>query len=186
MTDFTENQIRTSFLKLLNEKPLKQISVRNIVDDCGISRNTFYYHYTDIPSLIENIIEHDSIELLLKNPKINTVEDCINLVISRILDNKKAVLHIYRSANRDFFEMYHWRICDHVVRAYVSQKLTLTGTKISDRDKSIIITYIKCVVYGVVMGWLDNNLEEDIHIFTHRICELKQGDLEMMIEKCKL
>ena len=48
MTTATKDAIKASFMKQLNRKPLSKITVREIVDDCGINRNTFYYHYTDI------------------------------------------------------------------------------------------------------------------------------------------
>ena len=52
MANFTEKAIKASFLKLLNERPLTKITVRDIVEDCGINRNSFYYHYRDIPALL--------------------------------------------------------------------------------------------------------------------------------------
>ena len=184
MVDFTEKQIRESFMKLLNEKPLKQITVRDIVDDCGISRNTFYYHFQDIPALIENIVEESSKNLLKNHPEINTIEECLDISVSYILDNRKAVMHIYKSVNRDFFEYYHWKICGNVVRSYMDRKFA--GINISDSDREVIVFYVKSLVYGVVMGWLQNDLTDDIQIFIHRICELKQGDLEDMVKKCTL
>ena len=53
MPNFTKQAIKASFWKLLNQQPLSQISVRTIVEDCGINRNSFYYHFQDIPSMIE-------------------------------------------------------------------------------------------------------------------------------------
>ena len=49
MANFTKKAIRDSLVKLLNEKPLSKITVRDIVDDCGVNRNTFYYYYPDLP-----------------------------------------------------------------------------------------------------------------------------------------
>ena len=54
--DYTKTAIKAAFIRLLNERPLNKISVKSIVDICNISRNTFYYHYQDIPSLLEEII----------------------------------------------------------------------------------------------------------------------------------
>ena len=45
MANFTKNAIRASFLKLLDERPLSKITVKDITDDCGINRNSFYYHF---------------------------------------------------------------------------------------------------------------------------------------------
>ena len=49
MSAYTKQAIKNSFLKLLNDRPLNQVTVKAIVEDCGINRNTFYYHFTDIP-----------------------------------------------------------------------------------------------------------------------------------------
>ena len=48
--------IMESLLKLLDERPLNKISVRDIVEDCGINRNTFYYHFEDMPALVEAVV----------------------------------------------------------------------------------------------------------------------------------
>ena len=44
MANFTKQAIKASFLQLPNEQPLSKISVRDIVERCGINRNSFYYH----------------------------------------------------------------------------------------------------------------------------------------------
>ena len=184
MASFTRKAIIKSFIKLLEEKPLKQITIRDIVDDCGINRNTFYYHFDSIPDLIENILEEGSRNILSGNKDIKTIEDCLNVVADAIVKNRTLVLHIYKSANRELFEEYHWRLCDHVVHAYVDKTLNESG--ISETDQRIITGYIKSLVYGVASGWLENGLKDDIRPFVHRICELKQGDLDAILEKCSL
>ena len=39
----TKKAIQHAFVKLLNEQPLNKISVKDITDECGINRNSFYY-----------------------------------------------------------------------------------------------------------------------------------------------
>ena len=41
---------------LLETKALSKITVQDIADACEINRNSFYYHFQDIPALIEEII----------------------------------------------------------------------------------------------------------------------------------
>ncbi len=184
MADFTKKAIRSSFIKLLNEKPLKQISVRDIVDDCGINRNTFYYHFQDIPQLLESIVKEDSARIIAEHPQLNSVEECLEAIIQFSLDNRNAVLHIYRSVNRDLYEQYQWQICQFAVTAYMDG--VLKGRRISDTDRQIIIGYVKCVLFGLIMDWLEKGMQKDVQSFAHRICELKLGDLEGMIQHCEL
>ena len=47
MASFAKKATMASFSKLLEEKPLSQITIREIVEYCGINRNTFYYHFRD-------------------------------------------------------------------------------------------------------------------------------------------
>ncbi len=75
MADFTKKAIRDAFIRLLNEKPLKQISIRNIVEECGINRNTFYYHFQDIPQLLESIISEDADQLIMEHPTIDSMKN---------------------------------------------------------------------------------------------------------------
>ena len=46
-----------------------KISVKDIVEDCGINRNSFYYHYQDVPALIREIITDEAAALIAKSVK---------------------------------------------------------------------------------------------------------------------
>ena len=56
MASLTRRSIMDSFIRLLEERPVNKISVKDVVEDCGINRNTFYYHFADIPALVEEIV----------------------------------------------------------------------------------------------------------------------------------
>ena len=64
MAGRTKEDIRASLLRLLSQKPINKITVRDIVEDCGINRNTFYYHYEDIPSVIEEMITDEAEKII--------------------------------------------------------------------------------------------------------------------------
>lgn len=55
MPSFTKKAILESFLHLVGKKPIDKITVRDIVDDCGINRNTFYYYFQDIYAVLEEL-----------------------------------------------------------------------------------------------------------------------------------
>ena len=57
MPSVTKKAIVASFLQLIGKKPFDKITVRDIVDDCAINRNTFYYYYQDIYAVLEEICQ---------------------------------------------------------------------------------------------------------------------------------
>ncbi len=56
-TRITKMLIRKAFTSLLSQKPIQNISVKELCDSAGINRGTFYTHYTDIYDLLEKIEE---------------------------------------------------------------------------------------------------------------------------------
>ena len=53
MSEITKRALATSLKKLLSQKELTKISIKDITDDCGIQRQTFYYHFADVYDLME-------------------------------------------------------------------------------------------------------------------------------------
>ena len=45
--------IAEAFIRLSKQKNIDKITVKDLVEACGISRQTFYYHFQDILEVIE-------------------------------------------------------------------------------------------------------------------------------------
>lgn len=183
MAGFTKKAIRDSFVKLLNQKPLSQITVRDIVDDCHINRNTFYYHFQDIPQLLVSIVDGEAERIIREHPTIGSIEECLSAVIGFALENRTAIMHIYHSTSRDIYGQYQWRTCEHVVTLYIDG--ILEGRSVSAQDRDLIIDYLKCLCFGIIMGWLEEGMHADIQARFHQICVLRRGDFERMIAQCE-
>ena len=183
MTEFTKQAIRNSCIKLLNEKPYNQITVKDIVEECGINRNSFYYHYHDLPSLIEEIVKDEADRLIQNYSGTESIEEGLNAAISFALQNKKAVLHIHQSANREMYEQYLWKMCNHVSETFVN--MISSGYSISEQDKQIIIRFHKCECFGLIMDWLNSGMKSDITDNIHRLCELRKGMTMEMFRRCE-
>lgn len=183
MPNFTKEAIKRSFLKLLNEKPLGKITVKDIVEDCGINRNSFYYHFSDLPALVETIIIEEFDRVIREYPSIGSIEECLIVATEFTLQNKKAVMHLYSSSNKELYEKYLWRICEYVVTAYINT--AFAGRNISEADRAFLIRILKCLFFGGISDWLAGNMAHDIKADIHRLCELCGGLLESVVAKCE-
>lgn len=61
-------------LKLLFEKKVRKLTVKDIVEACHITRQAFYYHFSDIPELLGWLIELKGRELLEECRKAEDME----------------------------------------------------------------------------------------------------------------
>lgn len=181
MPNFTKMAIKATFIKLLNEKPLSQITVKDIVEECGVNRNSFYYHFQDIPALIEEIVTEDADQIIAAYPAIDSLETCLNVALEFARKNRRAIMHIYQSVNRDIFEQYLWKVCQHVVSAYAD--VLFAGKPVKDADKELILRFYKGECFGMVMEWMSTGMKDGILDQVKRLCELRKGMVEKMIER---
>lgn len=181
MPGFTKIAIKRCFMELLDEHPLNQITVKEIVERCGINRNSFYYHFQDIPTLIEEIVTEYADQIITQYPTIDSIEMCLNAALDFARQQSRAILHIYNSVSRSLFEQYLWKVCDYVITTY--GKTVFEGKPMKESDQELIIRFYKCECFGFVIEWMDGGMKEDIQSSILRICELKKGMLEEIIER---
>ena len=182
MANLTERAIKASVLKLLNEKPINQITIKDIVEDCGINRNSFYYHFRDLPSLIEEMVTEEAEKLIAEYPSISSLEECLDAAISFAEKNRRAVMHIYNSVSRDVYEQYLWRVCEYAVTTYINS--VLSNYDINDYDKEVIINFYKCACFGQLLDWQRGGMKSDVRKQFMRMCEIKKGMIEEIAERC--
>lgn len=53
MANFTKKAILQTFEEMLEHTSFNKITVSDLIAQCGISSNTFYYHYHDIYDLLD-------------------------------------------------------------------------------------------------------------------------------------
>ena len=92
MTNLTKDLIKKTFVSLLERMPLTQITVKMIVEECGINRNSFYYHYQDLPALIEEMVREEADGIIKDYPNIESIETALLAVTDFASKNKKAIL----------------------------------------------------------------------------------------------
>lgn len=184
MTSLTKDAIKKSFMKLLNQKQVNKITVKEIVEDCGINRNSFYYHFDDIPSLIEEIFNDQVDELVNRQSTSENIYDSILEAIDFALQNKTAMLHIHNSASRDLFDRYLSRVAQRTVSEFFD-KLTSGSPGICADDRDAIVMYYKSLLIGFVVEWLSDGMRYDLTTKIKRVCELFEGTTELAISRCR-
>lgn len=131
--------------------------------------------------LIEEMVREQADRIINDYPTIESAETALYAVTDFASTNKKAILHIYNSVNRDIFEQYLWKVCDYIVDSY--GKTLVKGKNVNAFDAEIIGRFYKSVCFGTVINWLDQRMEPDVKSMISRFCELHRGMIEEMINR---
>ena len=169
----SRKRIMDSFWDLLEENPYHKITVKLIVERCGVNRNTFYYYFQDIPSLTEEILKNRVDLLIEKHCRVGSVEECISSVIEFLTKYKKAVLHLYRSVSRDIFLKHLSDLLYQLVRMYIEN--IMDALKIEVENKELTIRFFKCLLVGVFLDWLEAGMSYDMQKDCMMLCHQQKG-----------
>lgn len=60
MATSTKESLGNALKKMLTIKPIDKITVKDLVEECGVNRQTFYYHFDDVYDLLEWVFEEDA------------------------------------------------------------------------------------------------------------------------------
>lgn len=179
MTNITKNAFADSLKKLLSVKTLDKITVVELVEDCGVNRQTFYYHFQDIYDLLNWIFNQEAERTISEEINNKTWTRCLNTVFEYLLENKSFIINVYRSVGLESLQRYLKSTQRHDI-VHIINEIDVSG-KLSEEDKKFINNFYTDAIVGVFLDWINNGMKEDYHRITDKIARLVSGDIEKYI-----
>lgn len=176
----TKTAIIEAFEQILEETPISKITVKTIVERCGINRNTFYYYFEGIPNLVEYQLTVMADQLIDSVNQQNPKEE-LERIVNYFIQKKRSVLHIYRYYPREQFISTLDKIALYVVEKSIKQ--VTEGFPISEEDQSFLIRYYKCSLVGWLLDWLESGMSYDMNAAVDKLCDFMEGSTRSAIEK---
>lgn len=175
---YTKNLIKKEFIKLLSEKPFSSITIAMLADRCEINRNTFYYHYDDIYSLVREILSDEIAKVDLDFDETSSWESSMVTAVSFLLDNKKAAENIFRSIDKKDTDAYLYEVCESVMKKYIDKECELKDIRASEADKMIVVDFYRAALVGLLDKWIQDGMNETPEKTIYRIGKLFDGNIE--------
>ncbi|WBW49907.1 TetR/AcrR family transcriptional regulator C-terminal domain-containing protein [Peptoniphilus equinus] len=179
--NYTKDLIKKEFMKLLDEKKLDNITVTELAQKCQIERKTFYYHYENLEQLIKEIFESE-LDVIIEEFNENlSWEDSFILAATFILENKRAIRHIYFSDYKVNVEKYVYSMAGEVIIKYV--KHISKETRAKDIDINLISYFYQCALSSALIQWIATNMKTDPVVITKRIGKLMDGNILLSLKR---
>jgi len=170
MAQLTQQAMRNSLIRLLNERPLDKITVKDIVEDCGVNRNTFYYHYSDIYELLEDVFRSETEDFVANADDPQSWSEALISMEKFARENKRLVYHVFNSMNRETLQDYLFGIADSEITKLVDNMAK--GSDVPEKDKHYIIVVSEHAAVGLILDWVKDGMKEDPEDFLSRMGEV--------------
>ena len=185
MSEITKKALATSLKKLVSKKELSKITVVDITKDCGVNRQTFYYHFKDINDLMEWIYTNEVIQEIEEKHKntYQTWQQGFYYIFEYVSKNKGFVKNTYNSASRDFFLKFIYNQTDTFLLNVINEQSK--NVTIKEEDKKFIADFYKYGFVGIVQEWIESGMKENPEKLVKKFNRMIEGDFENAIEKLK-
>lgn len=154
---YTKMMIQESFIKLHAQKPLSQITVKDICDHAEINRATFYRHYTDVYDLKEKITEEmvQAISNLIHGAHFENTYEQVLTILRTMKDNQERYTTLHKLPSSSLLvRIIH--ICFPNRMKYLHQKFP----HYSESELKWYFEYICLGTVGVMINWVENGMKE--------------------------
>lgn len=150
---------------LLMEKGVRKLTVKDIVEECSITRQAFYYHFEDIPALFRWMFERDTERNLLEARAQESGEARLHrffvVAINALPYVKKGMESNYREELERLLVEYIQRLFEHVCD---EEGLYQDCTRI---EVKLILRYHSQAIIGILRSWTEadtKNLDQIVSV----------------------
>ena len=157
----TRRLLKECFIRLLNEKKIQDISVRELADMADINRGTFYLHYRDVYDLmdrieediiqdLEEIVSHYSTAELIEKPSLFFLE------LYPLAKENAGIITALLGENGDLhfsFRMENF-LKEYCLNSWVSSQAG--RTPMNDSTITLYSAFIVSGCLGVIKSWIES------------------------------
>ncbi len=159
MLNITERALTEALTELLEERPLDKINVVDITDKCGLTRNTFYYHFHDVYDALNCYFTNEIEKMLVKYEHDEDWSGGFLEGLEFVYHHKTMIEHIYNFVDSRELRDY----LDSVIFKYA---LTVIGKEFKKTDYSVQVKEITAdfytnVLLGATIKWIKDGMKEN-------------------------
>lgn len=122
----TKRKMAQALKELMAEKPLKRITIQDIVERSHMTRQSFYYHFQDIYEVLELICQYELIDQIAYREEES---------FSHWIEHLMALIEENRWFYRKMLQDTDWeRVSAHLKPAVEAQIRRVIGTMLTERE----------------------------------------------------
>ena len=170
MANTTKYALAAALRELLQKTTLDNITVKDIVNQAGVSRQTFYYHFGDVYQLLEWAFQDIVSDLCA--PANGSWRDRLLLAVSLLRANRSLVMNVCHSLGAEYLGIGLRHAIHPIAEQSASRKCRELG--LDEQETDFAISFFTYGVVGIIIEWVRKGMPEDLDYMIDRIHEMLQ------------
>ncbi|MDO5397970.1 MAG: TetR/AcrR family transcriptional regulator [bacterium] len=154
-----KRKIANAYIELLKKKNVDKITIKDIVERCGLTRQSFYYHFHDIFDLIEWLMNEKICAVSKETLKAKSFRGAVEYLLKELFDKYDIIAALLNSKERSTME----GIIIRTSRKYfISLYESRDNLRLTRYELETALDFYSCAVSGYMLGLCkrgDKNVE---------------------------
>ena len=159
MATSTKKALAAALKKMMEVKPIDKITVKDLVEICGVNRQTFYYHFDDVYDLLEWVFEEDANANLPKEVVYDRWKTDVIMWMLRYIKGR----------------------LQECIRSFAD--IVAEGRNIEKQDFEFVVEFYSECAIGFISYWLDMGMQFPREIVDEKILRVMDNSVENLMER---
>ena len=175
MTIVIKRVLASTLKEMAEKKSLSKITINDLTQACGVSRQTFYNNFKDIYDLVEWIYLKEVVTPIEKGKIYDKWQDALTSIFQYISENHVFVLNTYRSFGKGFLE----KVLRQEIELFLSNQVfkKIEVTKEEARQVEFSYSFYTFALVGVGLDWIEKQMPESVEELVERIERVMLGEI---------
>jgi len=176
MTDASmKNAIADKYIELINSNPPHKVTVSELSKECGISRQTFYYHFDDLTDVIDFAMRFRIDTLRNECMKEISPKECIRLTVRAIADSIPLISVLEKSPDSSKYREHSKNAIKGLMEEYIMKRAS-RASSYTDEELKILLSIYSWGLMGVAVESIREFKQMDIDTVTEQLYRVFSGD----------
>ena len=178
-----KEEICATLKQMMKRKSIQKITIQDLADECGISRYTFYYHFTDIYDCLSWLLQHEVKQHIQSIEYCRTWEEGFDEIFRFIQANASLCKQLRSSPYPDLlYQLFHRELAP-LIRLSLSKMIQARQYQASETYMNFLVSFCSHGLEGLLAVCYQFN--QTISIETLRNCFLTvlSGHLDLVLEQ---
>ena len=170
-----------SLKKLLSTRKLDKITVKDIAEDCGVNRQTFYYYFRDIYDLLEWNFCDATERLIRSGLDHGDWRSGVKAVTEYLQENRTLVWNAYHSISHDSVSEFLKRTLRPHILSAVREEAKGLDWEPCQENVDFVADIFTLTAAGIVMEWIGTQRMEGTEERLNELFTAMDGSVSLML-----
>lgn len=177
----TKDELARILKNQLRTHSLDKITVKSIVEECGVNRQTFYYHFEDMNDLFKWTFGEDLRKTISENRQYNNWQAGCLATMDYLRENRDIVYNVINSIDRRTLELSLQQGADWIMTRVVNE--LAKEMNVSEDDKQFIVVFYRVIFIGLITDWVERGMKENPQEMIDKLTNVTQGNIKQALER---